>query len=64
MSKFKYMSMALLATIILNAQPVDPPADDDPPAPISQYVIYLLLVGVSLGFYFIQKNKAKKITLK
>lgn len=46
--------MSLFAT----AQPVDPPADQDPlPAPIDNQIIWLVFVGIAFAFYIINKKK-------
>lgn len=46
----------LSQTII--AQPVDPPADDDPPAsPIDQWIIALLLFAILYALYILKKHR-------
>lgn len=41
----------------LNAQPVDPPSDDDPaPSSIDNYIL-LSIVSVISGTYFLTKSK-------
>lgn len=47
-----------LMSFLATAQPVDPPADPDPPAaPINNQIIWLAIVGIVLAFYFINKKK-------
>ena len=39
------------------ADPIDPPADDDPPAsPINTKLIWLAIVGVSFAFLYFRKQ--------
>lgn len=46
--------MSFLAT----AQPVDPPADPDPPAaPINNQILWLVVVGIAFAYYIINKKK-------
>lgn len=46
--------MSFLAT----AQPVDPPADPDPPAaPINTQIIWLAVVGIAFAYFIINKKK-------
>lgn len=43
---------------IMHAQPVDPPADPDPPvAPIDNEVILFFFIALGLGYYVIQNLK-------
>jgi len=56
---FKIYATVLMAFIsfLSVAQPVDPPADDDPPAsPINTKLIWLAVVGVSFAFLYFRKQ--------
>lgn len=56
---FKIYATVLMAFIsfLSIAQPVDPPADDDPPAsPINTKLIWLAVVGVSFAFFYFRKQ--------
>lgn len=49
--KFYATLMMAFVSFLSVAQPVDPPADDDPaPAPINTYLIWLAIVGI--GFVY------------
>ncbi|MFI0426346.1 MAG: hypothetical protein ACH34V_05265 [Flavobacterium sp.] len=40
------------------AQPVDPPADDDPPAsPINTKLVWLAIFGITFAFYYFKNQK-------
>ena len=51
--------MMAFVSFLSFADPIDPPADDDPPAsPINTKLIWLAIVGVSFAFlYFRKQNK-------
>lgn len=45
-------------SFLASAQPVDPPADPDPPAaPVNSQIIWLAIVGIAFAFYIINKKK-------
>ena len=47
-----------LMSFLASAQPVDPPADPDPPAaPVNSQIIWLAIVGIAFAFYIINKKK-------
>ncbi len=46
-------------SFLASAQPVDPPADPDPPAaPINNQIIWLAVVGIAFAYYILNKKKA------
>ena len=55
--------MMAFVSFLSVAQPVDPPADDDPPpAPINTKLIWLAVVGIIFAFYYfnqLSKSKTK-----
>ena len=56
---FKVYATFLMAfmSFLSVAQPVDPPADDDPlPAPINTKLIWLAIVGISFAFLHFRKQ--------
>jgi hypothetical protein len=56
---FKIYATLLMAfmSFLSVAQPVDPPADDDPlPAPINTKLIWLAIVGISFAFFYFRKQ--------
>lgn len=56
---FKFYATLLMVFIsfLSVAQPVDPPADDDPPAsPINTKLIWLAVVGISFAFLYLRKH--------
>ncbi|SEP82851.1 hypothetical protein [Flavobacterium urocaniciphilum] len=47
-----------LMSFLATAQPVDPPADPDPPAaPINTQIIWLAVVGIAFAYFIINKKK-------
>jgi len=47
-----------LMSFLATAQPVDPPADPDPPAaPINNQLIWLVVVGITFAYYILNKKK-------
>ena len=49
--------MMAFASSLSFADPIDPPADDDPPAsPINTKLIWLAIVGVSFAFLYFRKQ--------
>ena len=62
----KFTNFKFLATIIMAfisflsvAQPIDPPADDDPPpAPINTKLIWLTVIGIAFMFYYFKNRKS------
>ena len=45
-------------SFLASAQPVDPPADPDPPAgPINNQIIWLVILGISFAYYILNKKK-------
>jgi hypothetical protein len=57
---FKFLATVFIAFIsfLSNAQPIDPPADPDPPgAPINMQLIWLAVLGVAFVFYFLKYRK-------
>lgn len=56
--KFYVTLMMAFISFLSVAQPVDPPADDDPPpAPINMYLVWLAIVGIGFVFYFLNSRK-------
>ena len=56
---FKLYATLLMAFVsfLSFADPIDPPADDDPPAsPINTKLIWLAIVGVSFAFLYFRKQ--------
>lgn len=56
---FKFYATLLMVFIsfLSVAQPVDPPADDDPPgSPINTKLIWLAVVGISFAFLYFRKQ--------
>ena len=53
----------LLTIICIQAQPVDPPADPDPPAaPINTNIVLMFFIALGFGYYVINNfKKAKKM---
>ncbi len=51
----------LAYTLPAMADPNDPDLDDDPPAPIDNWALLLILAGVILGLYFIMKYRRRAI---
>ncbi|MDK2771293.1 MAG: hypothetical protein KYX68_03540 [Flavobacterium sp.] len=50
-----------LFSFLSNAQPVDPPADGDPPAaPINSYLIWLAVLGITFILYILNKRNSIK----
>ena len=50
--------MMALISFLSVAQPVDPPADDDPPAsPINTKLIWLAVIGISFAFFYLKNQK-------
>lgn len=51
----------ILSIINLSTSPIwaqfDPPGDEDPAAPINDYLIWLILTGVIIGFIFTKRFK-------
>ena len=54
-----YMTVFItFISFLATAQPVDPPADGDPPpAPINNQIIWLGIVGVIFAYHIISKKK-------
>jgi hypothetical protein len=65
LEKMKFLNFKFLATVFIafisflsSAQPIDPPADNDPPGtPINMQLIWLAVVGVAFMFYFLKNRK-------
>lgn len=55
---FLIFSFMLTSTIVL-AFPPDVPNDADPPAPISDYVLLLIALGIGLAFWIYSKKEIK-----
>ncbi|MCU4189431.1 hypothetical protein M9Q43_09690 [Flavobacterium sp. HXWNR29] len=56
---FKLYATLMMAFVsfLSFADPIDPPADDDPPAsPINTKLIWLAIVGVSFAFLYFRKQ--------
>ena len=56
---FKHYATLMMAFVsfLSFADPIDPPADDDPPAsPINTKLIWLAIVGVSFAFLYFRKQ--------
>ncbi len=50
----------LITSVASNAQIVDPPGDGDPPAaPINNYLIVLVFVGIYFAYKILNKNIVK-----
>ena len=50
--------MMALISFLSVAQPVDPPADDDPPpSPINTNLIWLAVIGISFPFFYLKNQK-------
>lgn len=50
----------LITSMASNAQIVDPPGDGDPPAaPINNYLIVLVFVGIYFAYKILNKNIVK-----
>lgn len=56
-----YLSVFLtFLSFLATAQPVDPPADSDPPpAPIDGQIIWLVVIGIAFAYYMVQIRKSK-----
>ena len=49
--------MMAFVSFLSFADPIDPPADDDPPAsPINTKLIWLAIVGDSFAFLYVRKQ--------
>lgn len=59
--KFYATLMMAFISFISYADPLNPPADDDPPpAPINTKLIWLAVVGIVFAFYYFnQKSKTE-----
>ena len=60
---FKFYATLMLAFVsfLSYADPVDPPADEDPlPAPINTKLIWLAIVGVFFAFFYFKKQTKTK----
>ena len=56
--KFYSTIFITLMSFLANADPIDPPADTDPPpAPINEQIIWLAITGIVFAFYIINKKK-------
>jgi len=55
---FIIYSLPLLAQ---DGEPGDPDAGNDPPAPIDNWVIFLIIAGIGVAVYFMLKRKQKSI---
>ena len=56
---FKLYATLMMAFVsfLSFADPIDPPADDDPPAsPINTKLIWLAIVGASFAFLYFRKQ--------
>ena len=56
---FKLYATLMMAFVsfLSFADPIEPPADDDPPpAPINTKLIWLAIVGVSFAFLYFRKQ--------
>ncbi len=50
--------MLALVSFLSFAQPVDPPADEDPPAsPINTQLIWLAVIGIVFAFFYLKNQK-------
>lgn len=59
--KFYVTLMMAFVSFLSVAQPIDPPADDDPPAaPVNSYLIWLAIIGIGFVFYFLNSRKTIK----
>ena len=58
--KLYILPLVLLLSALSMAQPVDPPADDDPPpSPINSKLVWLGLAALPLGYYLLRKKSNK-----
>lgn len=54
--------IVLLISNLIHSQPIDPPADDDPPpAPINMYLVIMFFIALILGYVMIKKYTKKSI---
>lgn len=55
----------MVYTLPAIAQPIEPPSEDDPfepePAPIDNWVVFLIFMSVAVGVYFINTHKRSYI---
>lgn len=59
-NKINILPLILLISALSIAQPVDPPADDDPlPSPINTKLVWLGLAALPLGYYLIKRKSSK-----
>mgnify|MGYP001031168913 CR=1 FL=1 len=57
-SKFCLTLMLVLTSFLSVAQPIDPPADGDPPAaPIDTKLIWLAVIGLVFMVYYFKRPK-------
>ncbi|MBN9283219.1 MULTISPECIES: hypothetical protein [unclassified Flavobacterium] len=60
---FSYVnSFASFITASEEEGPNDPPGDSDPPVPIDNFALLLLLAAIGIGYYYLVFKKRRKTT--